>query len=81
MGMTIISPEGIKYILKPLKYSPKYSVILEVDPSIRYLVASDHEATAPDSRSDEEKLKLSLYESFIQNLPKEFGKSIKGEIE
>ena len=78
--MTFSSPDGKKYILTPLKYTPKYSVIQEIDPNKLFLTRFDRGPREPDTRSDDEKLQSLLYQTFRKNLPKEVGKAVKGEI-
>jgi hypothetical protein len=60
------------YMLVPLKYAPKYSVIYEVDPEKRVPITVDR---SPDGsvphRTPEELAKLADYESFIRGLPHE----------
>jgi hypothetical protein len=57
-----------KYRLFPLKYTPKYHVLLEVDPEKIVPILMDR-LPGEAGRTPAEQVKLSNYESFIRNLP------------
>ena len=69
-----------RYVLTPLPYTPKYSVIYEVDPDSAS-IAHDRLPEEEDTRSARERMQALQYEAFVNRLPKETGKAVRGEIE
>ncbi|HEY5565616.1 MAG TPA: hypothetical protein VIM81_00030 [Gammaproteobacteria bacterium] len=61
-----------KYRLVPLNYTPKYSVIYEIDPERQVLFIVDEPPDGvPLNRSAEADARLADYENFIRSLPSE----------
>ncbi len=78
---TISTLDGKTYVVKPLKYTPKYSVVYEVDPAVSSFVQIDADPDGVDRRSDDQKMNEKRYQNFRKNLPKEEWKIVKGDIE
>ncbi len=76
-GNFTIIPSGKRYVLTPLKYSPKYHVIYEIDPKKSYPTSDD-----PNTKiSQENKNKAMEYKQYLKGLPEEhFNKAIKGDL-
>ena len=70
--------DGKTYALTPLKYTPKYSVITEVDPSKLFLTQVDRVPGQVGGNVDP--TRASQYEAFRRSLPKETNKPVKGDI-
>lgn len=85
VSTSIVSPDGIRYRLTPLRYTPKYSVIKELDPSKFTNILMDPtigaDGTVIDTRSEEDKAKQDAYRDFIDSLPDETGKVVLGDIQ
>ena len=73
------SPAVRKYVLKPLKYTPKYSVIYELDPNKFFMSQIDPDPGEERDLADQQSWEA--YDSFVRNLPKESNKVVKGDIE
>lgn len=59
-----------RYRLAPLKYTPKYSVIFELDPAKLVPITLDRPPSGePITRTPDDRVKISEYENFIRNLP------------
>lgn len=59
-----------RYVLEPLKFTPKYSVFYEVDPSKQFPVNIDSPAEEfEQSLSAEQKANRERYEDFVKSLP------------
>jgi hypothetical protein len=76
---TFSVPGGSQYVLRPLRHTPRYSVIYEIAPGSNIVVRSDVPGE-PDDRSADEVARANRYRDFIQGLPKEEGKQIRGDI-
>jgi len=75
-------PEGARYVLMPLEYTPKYSVIYEVDrDKVIQMLIDPLLPGEVDTRSESEKLKVARYNALIESLPKEVGKPVREDIE
>jgi hypothetical protein len=80
VGANFTSPDGRRFILAPLKYTPKYSVIHELDPDMQIRSNFDNFPGLPNPQSEEEALKARDYATFKSKLADETGKAIKGDI-
>jgi hypothetical protein len=74
-------PGGSRYILKPLPYTPRYSVIYEISPGTTIPVRVDGVPGERDTRTETEKELFRQYRTFLQSLPKEEGKAVRGDIQ
>ncbi|HEY7671131.1 MAG TPA: hypothetical protein VIC71_02855 [Gammaproteobacteria bacterium] len=74
-------PSGTQYVLRPLKYTPRYSVIYEISPDTLIPIRIDDTPGQPDNRTEYEKELLRRYRDFIASLPKEENKAIRGDIQ
>jgi hypothetical protein len=77
----ISSPEQARYVLVPLEYTPKYSVIYEVDRDKVVPKPIDFQPGEVDTRSESEKLEVARYNDFISSLPEEEDKAVRGDLE
>lgn len=59
----------VTYRLIPLKYTPKYHVLFEVDPEKVVPILTDRLPGEAVERTPAERVKLSNYENFIRSLP------------
>jgi len=59
----------VTYRLVPLKYTPKYHVLFEVDPEKIVPILTDRSPGEVVERTPADQVKLSNYESFIRSLP------------
>ncbi len=81
VSATFSTLDGKKYVLAPLKYTPKYSVIYEIDPNKVFLTQFDYPSETEDVRSHGEIMQTLQYQTFREGLPKEVNKAVKGDIE
>jgi hypothetical protein len=72
-------PIGSRYILAPLKYTPKYSVIYEITPDTVIPIRTDVMPGDPEF-SATERAAASRYSAFRKSLPKDDGKRIREDI-
>lgn len=73
-------PGGSRYVLTPLRYTPRYSVIYEIAPGTVIPIVIDRSLREPDPRSESQKAAFNRYRTFVENLPKEEGKQIRGDL-
>lgn len=73
--------DGTKYVLKPLKFTPKYSVLYELDPNKMFPIEDDTGRLDREIQNISEQKRMEEYEAMIAALPKEENKAIKGDIE
>ena len=76
----IIAPDGARYLVTPLRFTPRYSVIQEIDPSKLLSTRIDGPPEGSDSPSQEEKYKTQNYIEFKNSLPDESDKIILGDL-
>lgn len=70
-----------RYRLVPMKYTPKYSVLFEIDPEKAVPIAREKPAEGEVvTRTPADQVKLSDYESFIRNLPPETNVPVVDEL-
>ena len=75
---TFSSTDGKTFGLVPLRYTPKYSVIFELD---RSKVVVTHDPLPGEAeRQNVDPVRAAQYEAFRRALPKETNKPIKGDI-
>lgn len=67
-------PGGSRYVLKALKYSPRYAVIYEIPRDTVLPGGIDAPPTA------EEQAVFERYKRFVETLPNDSGKSIRGDV-
>lgn len=81
-GAIPVVTTGQKFYIVPLKYSPKYHVIYEVDQSKTYATGNDIPGEEP-TRTSEDNRRSQLHKAFLDSLPKkesDTDKQIKGDI-
>ncbi len=81
VSATFYSLDGKKYMLMPLKYTPKYSVIHEINTTELSFMRFEADPDGLDHRSDEDKMKSTRHKNFLKTLPDEEGKIVKGDIQ
>jgi hypothetical protein len=72
--------DGKNYSLSPLKYTPRYSVIFEIDPDRLFVTQFDPTPGETQVRGDAEKMAAAQYEAFIKSLPRETDRAVRGEL-
>jgi hypothetical protein len=72
-------PSGETYVLTPLRYTPRYSIVYEVDEE--KVVPVPFEPGDEVTLTNEQKGRVEQYEQFMSRLPREENKAIRGDIE
>jgi hypothetical protein len=71
---------GGSNVLMPLKYTPKYSVVYEITPDTLVPIRVDFMPGDPEP-SATEKAAWARYRAFVDSLPREDGKPVRGDIQ
>lgn len=74
--ITVFVPGGARYRLAPLRFTPKYHLVLEVDPLKAY---SYPEANDFSTHAEEAREKVRAYQSYLKSLPSVEGKVVMDE--
>ena len=69
-----------RYILSPLRYTPRYSVIHEIPPDTVIQYAIDATPGDQNLPSPEQRAILQRYRAAMDSLPKEDHKEIRGDL-
>ena len=80
VGAILNTPNGHKYVITPLRFTPKYSVVYELLPGA-VPGRIDREPGEPEYRNDRERAQLQRYREFRDRLPSEEGKAVRGDLQ
>lgn len=72
--------DGKKYVVEPLRFTPKYSVVYEYDPS-KYIPIANDDGTAATELSPDDTRKIKEYNEFMDRHEQDYTQSIKGEVQ
>jgi hypothetical protein len=79
---TIEMPPASQYRLTPLRLTPRYSLIYEVDQEKRIVSAVDRMPSEPSIESDpEQRERIREYREFQAQLPDDSNRAVRGDIE
>lgn len=73
-------PGSARYVVQPLKYTPRYSVVYEMARDAIIPVRIDRQPGEPEFRDDNERKVSERYQTFRNGLPEEKDKQILGDI-
>lgn len=71
---------GAKYVVQPLKYTPRYSAVYEIPRDTVIPIRIDREPGEPEFRDDAERESWERYRAFRDALPEEKDKQVLGDI-
>jgi hypothetical protein len=78
-GTRLSLPSGETYVVTPLIYTPRYSIVYEVDEE--KVVPVPFEPGDEVTLTDEQEERVEQYKRFMSRLPREENKAIRGDIE